>query len=169
MRRGSCTQKSPFTTGKSAWAGRDVCGVRGKCNKWSAEGRTSKNCVHGLCCCPVHPSLSRVSPGAEGGWVPGSGLWRADPGRGQLLAVKRQPEGTGGRNSTTWKVFRRSLGHYRNKAPLLIGVQGMGPPLQPPSPPTGLLPPWALGGQPSEQAHPPLKSRPPPPMQALES
>ena len=26
-------------------------------------------------------------------WVLGSGVWSVDPGRGQLLAVKRKPEG----------------------------------------------------------------------------
>ena len=34
-------------------------------------------------------------------WVLECGVWRADPGRGQLLAVRRQPEGTGVRSSTT--------------------------------------------------------------------
>lgn len=33
-----------------------------------------------------------------------SGVWSMDPGRGQLLAVKIQPEGTGVKNSTTGKV-----------------------------------------------------------------
>ena len=82
-------------------------------------------CVRGLCCSPAHPSLSRVSPGVEGCWVLESGVWRVDPGRGHLLSVKRQPEGTGARNSTTGKVCG-SPGHCRSKAPLLSGAQGRG-------------------------------------------
>ena len=93
-----------------------------------------------------------------------SRVWRVDPGRGQLLAVKRQHEGIGVRSSTTGNVFRRSyrntsdfsrrsyrttsLGHYRSKVPLLSGMQGGVPPLQPPSLPASLMPPWALGGAP---------------------
>ena len=57
---------------------------------------------------PAYPSLSPVSPGADRGWVMESGVWRMDPGRGQLLAVKRQHEGIGVRSSTTGNVFRRS-------------------------------------------------------------
>ena len=68
-----------------------------------------------------------------------NGVWSADPGRGQLLAVKRQPEGTGIRSSTTGKVCRKSPGHNRSKASLLSGVQGAGPPIQPFSPPTGFF------------------------------
>ena len=30
-----------------------------------------------------------MSPGTEQGWVLEGGVWRADPGRGQLLAVKQ--------------------------------------------------------------------------------
>ena len=93
----------------------------------------SKNCTHGLYHSPAHPSLSRVSPVVEGGWVLESGVQSADPGRGQLLAVKRQPEGAGVRSSTTGKVCRRSPGKHRNKVSLLSGTQGAGPPLQPPS------------------------------------
>ena len=65
---------------------------------------------------------------------------KKDPGRGQLLAVKRQYEGIGVRSSTTGNVFRRSyknisdfsrrsyrstsLGHHRSKILLLSGMQG---------------------------------------------
>ena len=108
----------------------------------------SKNCVHGPCHRPAHLSLSHVSLGAERGWVLESRVWRADPGRGQLLAVKRQPEGTGLRSSTTGKVCGRSPGHHRSKVPLLSGAQGVGPTLQPPLPTHRPLPLWALRGAP---------------------
>ena len=122
----------------------------------------SKNCTHGLCCSPVYPSLSRVLPVVKGGWVLENGAWSVDPERGPLLAVKRQPEGTGVRSSTTGNVCSKSLGHDKSKASLLSGMQGAGPPLQPLSPPASffsLLGHWE--GHPSEQAHPPLKPRPP--------
>lgn len=63
-----------------------------------------------------------------------SEVWSEDPGRGQLLAVKK-PEGEGVRSSTTRKVCRGSLGHQRSKVSLLSGAQEVGPTLQPPSPP----------------------------------
>ena len=52
---------------------------------------------------PVHrvliPTLptqpERVSTAADKGWVLKCGVWRADPGRGLLWAVSRQPEGPG--------------------------------------------------------------------------
>ena len=114
-----------------------------------------------MCCIHVHPSLSCVSPGAEGGWVLESGVCRVHPGRGQLLSVKRQSEGTGVRSSTTRKICRRSLGHHRSKAPLLSGMQGGDPPLQPPSPPASPCLGGHWEGCPSEQACPLLKPRPP--------
>ena len=133
--------------------------------QWKAG--QSKICMHGPCCSPAHPSLSCVSPGVEGVWVLESGVWRLDPGSGQLLAVKRQPEGTGVRNSMTRKFCGRSLGHHRNKAPLLSSVQGVGLPLHPLSPPTGPCFHRHWKGCPSEQAHPRLKPRTPRPAQAL--
>ena len=44
-----------------------------------------------------------VSSAAARARVQGSGVWRVDPERGQLLVVKREPEGTGVRSSTTRK------------------------------------------------------------------
>ena len=52
---------------------------------------------------PVHrvliPTLptqpDRVSTAVDKGWVLKCGVWRADPGRGLLWAVRRHPEGTG--------------------------------------------------------------------------
>ena len=49
----------------------------------------SKNCMHDLHHSSVHSSLSHESPVAKRGWVLESGIWSVDPGRGQLLAVKR--------------------------------------------------------------------------------
>ena len=70
VRRGSCTQKSPFTQGKAAEAEWDLWGIGGEGSSRSVEGRTKEE-LHSwsMCLCfrPVHPSLSRVSPGAEGG------------------------------------------------------------------------------------------------------
>ena len=43
------------------------------------------------------PKPERVSTIAHKGWVLERGDWRADPGRGLWLAVRRHPEGTGGR------------------------------------------------------------------------
>ena len=53
----------------------------------------------GPCHSPACPSLRRVSTGAHGGWGLERGVWRADLGRGLLLAVRRQPEGIGLRSS----------------------------------------------------------------------
>ena len=59
------------------------------------------------------------------------GIWREDPGKGQLLAANIQPEGMGVRNSTTGKVCERSPCCHRSKAPFLSGAQGVGLPLHP--------------------------------------
>ena len=71
---------------------------------------------------PARPSLRHVSATAGGGWVLERGVWRADPGRGLLLAARRQPEGMGVRNSATGNVRGRSLGHHRSEASLLSGT-----------------------------------------------
>ena len=44
---------------------------------------------------PMQPE--RESTAAHKGWVLERGAWRADPGRGLRWAVRRHPEGTGGR------------------------------------------------------------------------
>ena len=91
----------------------------------------SKNCAWSL---PQHcapQSESCVSCCGEG-LVLESGVWSMDPRRGQLLAVRRQPEGTGVRSSTTRKVCGKRPGHHRSKALLFSGAQGVGLPLQPP-------------------------------------
>lgn len=75
----------------------------------------------------MHPSLRHVSACMEGGCVLEYGVWRVNPGRGQLLDVKRQPEGTG--VSLTRKVSGGNLGHHRIKVLLLSGMEGVGQPL----------------------------------------
>ena len=50
--------------------------------------------MHGLCHGPAHPSQSCVSPVVEEGWVLESVVCSTDPRKGQLLAMKRQPEVT---------------------------------------------------------------------------
>ena len=114
----------------------DRKGPFGESKENAAEGLwkagQSKNCTHGLHCNSVHSSLSRESPAGEGVWVLGSGVWIVDRGREQLLAVKRQCEGTGVRSSTTRKVCGKRPGHHRSKALLFSGAQGVGLPLQPP-------------------------------------
>ena len=84
-----------------------------------------------------------------------------DPGRGQMLAVKRQPEGTGVRHSTTGKVCGKSLGRHRSKVSTLSDMQEVGLPLQPFSPPAsffGLCRQWE--GCPPERVHPSLLQLP---------
>ena len=59
VRRGSCTQNSPFTEGKAAGAERDFWGIAGKGSRQSVEGRTKQE-LHSWspcqCFCPVHAS-----------------------------------------------------------------------------------------------------------------
>ena len=84
----------------------------------------------------MHPSLSLVSPVVKGGWVLERGGWGVGLGGDHL---KRQPEGTGVRSSTTRKICRKSPGHHRSKVSLLSGTQGVGSPWQPLSPPISSL------------------------------
>ena len=51
-----------------------------------------------------------------------SGVWNADPGRGQLLSLKRQPVGKGVLGSKTGKVCGKCPRHHRSKASLLSGI-----------------------------------------------
>ena len=81
-------------------------------------------------------------------WVLERGVWRADPGRGLLLAARRQPEGTGVRSSATWNACVGNPDCHRSEVPLLSDAQGVGPPLQP-LPTHRLLPPQALGRAPA--------------------
>ena len=123
-------REAPSWWGKQVGQRRSFRRSEGNATTSLWKARQSKICTHGLCWSPANPSVSpRVSTGVEWGWVLGSGVWRADPGTGQLLAVKRQPEGTGVRSSTTGNVCRKSLDHHRGKEPLVSDVQGLGPQL----------------------------------------
>ena len=51
----SLHSENPLTVGKIARTESDVQGLKGEYSRRSVEGRT-KNCVHGLCCTPVHPA-----------------------------------------------------------------------------------------------------------------
>ena len=136
MRGGPRAQRNPSQQGNQLGQKGTFRRLEGSAGDGLWKTGQSKNCAHGLCHSPAHPSLCHESPGAEGDWVLESGVWSVDPGRGQLLAVKRQPEGTGVRSSTVRKVCRSSLGHHRGKASLLSGMQGAEPPLQPLSHPS---------------------------------
>lgn len=121
---------------------------------WTAG--QSKNCRPGLCHCPAQLSLNHVSPVVEEGWVLESVVWNMDRGMGQLLTMERQPERTGIMSSTARKVSRKSPGHHGSKS---CGIKEVELPLQPPSLPTDFSLCRHQKGHPSEQAHPPLKSR----------
>ena len=55
---------------------------------------------------PTQPE--RVSTTADKGWVLECGVWRADPGRGLQLAVRKHPEGMGVREELyTWECMWR--------------------------------------------------------------
>ena len=134
---------------------------------WGAEPR--KNCAHSMCCCPVHPSLSCVSPAADRGRMLESGVWRVDAGRRTLLAAKRKPEGTEIRNFTTRKISEEVQSTIDARCHHWVAHKGQGhhchslPHLQ------ALLPTsWPLPWEkyPSEQTHPFLKPRLPLPAQA---
>lgn len=126
-----------------------VCGQQGR-----------QICRPGLCHSPAQPSLNHACPVVEEGWVLESVVWNMDQGKGQLLTVESQPERTGIMSSTTRKVGRKSPGHHGSKS-LLCGVKEVGLPLQRPSLPTDFSLCRHWDGHPSEQARPPLKSRPP--------
>ena len=102
----------------------------------------SEACAHGTCHGPAHPSLGCVPPGGEEGWVQESGVWRVDPGRGWLLAVRRWSVAAGGRGSMARKVGGGGSGNQGSGVPWLSGTQRAGPPLLCPSPSAG---PVSLG------------------------
>ena len=56
------------------------------------------------CHSPARPSLRHVSAGVRGGWGLEHEVWRVDLGKALLLAVRRQPEGTGMRSSATRNI-----------------------------------------------------------------
>ena len=74
---------------------------------------------HGHAC----PGLGRVSNSVHGGWELERGDKRAKLVGGVLLAVRRQPEGEGGRKSASRNVCGGNLECHWSKAPLLIEAQ----------------------------------------------
>lgn len=78
---------------------------------------------------PISVSPSpHVSAIMHRGWVLEHEDWRANPGKGQLLDVRKQPEGTGVRKSTTRNASGGNLTGRRRKASLLTNMQGLEPP-----------------------------------------
>ena len=95
---------------------------------------------------PVHrvliPTLptqpERVSTAADQGWVLKCRVWRADPGRGLLWAVRRHPERLGVREELyKLEYLWRKSEPPESRVPLLSDAQREDPPLQPLSPCAG--------------------------------
>ena len=64
--------------------------------------------VHGILTPALPTQPERVSTTADKGWVLECGVWRADPGRGLQLAVRKHPEGMGVREELyTWECMWR--------------------------------------------------------------
>ena len=83
----------------------------------------------GPCHSPAFSSLRCVSI-ANGGWVLGCRVWRADPGRGLLLAAGRQSEGAEVRKSKTGNACGQNPDCHRSEAPLLSDTRVAREPLQ---------------------------------------
>ena len=75
----------------------------------------SETYTDGPCPSPVGPSLRHVSSSVDGGWALEGGFWRANLGRGLLLADRRQPEGMGVRKSTTRNARGGNVDHTEAK------------------------------------------------------
>lgn len=82
--------------------------------------------MHGTCHSCECPSQICVFPGEEGGWVLESGVWRVDPGRGQLFVVEKEP-GEVRRRGSTAENWRGSLGHLRGQVHCQVASRGQGP------------------------------------------
>ena len=105
----------------------------------------SETYTDGLRHSPARPRLGSVSASAHRGWELECGDWRANLGKGLLLAARRQPEGTGGRKSITRNACGGNLDCHRTKMPLLSDVQGVELTLQPLCPRTNPLSCQPLG------------------------
>ena len=129
---------SPLTGMETSWDRRGASGgseeSAATC-QWQV-GQT-ETYTDGPCHSPVCSNLKWLSASVHGGWGLEHGVWRADPGKGLLLAARRQPEGMGVRSSANVKAHGRSGDHHRSEAPLLSDTQRAGPPLQPLSSHTG--------------------------------
>ena len=87
--------------GKPSGVGRSFGGLEGNAATSRWKTGQSKIYIHGLCCNPVHPSLSRVSAKAGKGWVLKWELKRVDWRRGVLLVMWRWHAGVGVKSSVT--------------------------------------------------------------------
>ena len=143
-RRGEvpASEEAPLPAGRSIGTEGELQGLSEESaaiGLWQAG--QSETYTDGLCHNPACPSLRRVSTGAHGDWMLEHGVRRANLGRGLLLSVRRQPEGTEVRKSTTRNACGGNPDHHRSEVPLLSDTQGVGLPLQPLSPHTGPWPP----------------------------
>ena len=114
VRRGSCIWGNPSPQGdqvgqKGIFRGSEESAAT---SLWQAgQSENSKDGLrHGPVCTILRHSAHRD-------WVLECGAWRADPGRGLLLAERRQPEGTGVRRSTTRNACGGITDHHRSKVP----------------------------------------------------
>lgn len=92
--RGSWKEEDRFLahslSGRWARTEKETYRLKGECHKGLMAGRRQERLVHH----PVHPSLRFRSASVGTGWVLDLGVWRTDPGKGPVLAVQKQPEGT---------------------------------------------------------------------------
>ena len=100
-----------------------VCGRQERVRPTQTVRATALNAPDWDTSMPVHTRAEN--------WNVGIG---ANPGRRLLFAVRRQPEGTGGRKSATENACGGNPDCHRSKAPLLRDAQGVEPPLKPLSP-----------------------------------
>ena len=120
-------ERSPHP-GKPLTAGSPV-GTEGETHSlWEENAATSVQDrvrpVHRLLTPALPMQPERVSTAAYKGWVLECGLWRADPGRGLRWAMRRHPEGTGGREELCkWDACEGSPNHQRSRAALLSDAQ----------------------------------------------
>ena len=146
-KRGNCTGPAPLggklkeRRGSHTW-GSQVAGRSAETEGefWGSEesaatGRQERVRPTRMVCATAYVPLPETCVcWCRCGLVLEHGVWRADSWGRQLLAVKTRPERTGVRTSTTGSVCGRRASHHRSRAPLLSGVQRVGPPLQHPSP-----------------------------------
>ena len=127
VRKSPTPGKAPSLVGRSAGTKGEPRGLGGEPSNQSVAGKTKLD-LHS----PVSPSpaLRWESTGVHGGWVLECGVWRADLGRGLLLAMRTQPEGIVVWCFSTRNARGGSLEHHRSEAPWLSNSQRVGPPLQ---------------------------------------
>lgn len=138
VKRGSHTQKSPFTVGKSARAERGL--VRNAATGLWKAGH-SRNCAHDLCCCLHTPAWVRC-PWCGQGLSDGKWCLKNGPREGTTAGCEKTAWRDRSKEFHNWECFQKklhkhsdfsrrnyrstSLGHHRSKVPLLSGMQGGG-------------------------------------------